>query len=74
MFGFLVAAVANVGHKHLALEPTPHAVVNTTWLTPTPLNFDISIRLVSYELFAPLLDYLWPDQRPQGCHNAAITK
>lgn len=70
MFGFLVAAIANVGHQHLALEPTPHTVVNTTWLTPTPLDFDISIGLVPDELFGPLLDYLWPGQRSQGCHDA----
>ena len=43
VFGFLVAPVTNVGHQDLALESSPHPVVNTSRFPPVSLNLDISI-------------------------------
>ena len=41
--GFLVAPVTNVGHQDLALESSPHPIVNTSGFPPVSLNLDISI-------------------------------
>ena len=38
MFGLLVAAVADVGHQHLALEAPPHPVVDSSGFTPVLLQ------------------------------------
>ena len=43
VLGFLVAPVTNVGHQDLALESSPHPVVNTSGFPPVSLNLDISI-------------------------------
>lgn len=43
----LVAAVANLGHGELALEPTPHSVINTLGFPPCLLNTVVTIGLVA---------------------------
>ena len=43
VLGFLVAPVTNVGHQDLALESSPHPVVNTSGFPPVSFNLDISI-------------------------------
>ena len=43
MLGFLVAPITNVGHQDLALESSPHPVVNTSGFSPVSLNLDISV-------------------------------
>ena len=39
----LVATIANVGHQDLALESSPHPIVNASGFPPVPLNFDILV-------------------------------
>lgn len=43
VLGFLVAPITNVGHQDLALESSPHPIVNTSGFPPVSLNLDISI-------------------------------
>ena len=43
VLGFLVAPVADVGHQDLALEPSPHPVVDVSGFPPVSLNFHISV-------------------------------
>ena len=43
VLGFLVAPITNVGHQDLALESSPHPVVNTSEFSPVSLNLDISV-------------------------------
>lgn len=38
VLGLLVAAITNVGHQHLALEPPADPVVNTSGLAPVFLQ------------------------------------
>lgn len=70
VLGLLVAPITNVGHQDLALESSPHPVVNTSGFPPVSLNFDISVRLVPDELLGPLLDDLGLHQRTKGSHDA----
>ena len=41
MFCFLVATIADGGHRTVPLEPPAHSVVDTTRETPTGLNMMI---------------------------------
>ena len=43
VLGFLVAPVTDVGHQDLALEPSPHPVVDASGFLPVSLNIDISV-------------------------------
>ena len=43
VLGFLVAPITDVGHQDLALEPSPHPVVNASGFPPVSLNFHISV-------------------------------
>ena len=43
VLGLLVAPVADVGHQDLALEPSPHPVVDASGFLPVSLNFHISV-------------------------------
>lgn len=70
VLGFLVTPVTNVGHQDLALESSPHPVVDASGFPPVSLNFHISVRLVPDELLGPLFDDLGLHQRPKGSHDA----
>lgn len=70
VLGLLVAPVANVGHQDLALESSPHPVVNTSGFPPVTLNLDIAVRLVADELLGPLFDDLGLHQGSEGGHGA----
>lgn len=71
VLGFLVTPVTNVGHQDLALESSPHPVVDASGFPPVSLNFHISVRLVPDEFLGPLFDDLGLHQRPKGSHDAA---
>lgn len=49
MARFLVAAIADLGHRELALEPAPHPIVNTLGFPPCLLNTLVAVRLVTLE-------------------------
>lgn len=70
VLGFLVTPVTNVGHQDLALESSPHPVVDASGFPPVSLNFHISVRLVPDEFLGPLFDDLGLHQRPKGSHDA----
>lgn len=43
----LVAAITNLGHGKLALEPTPHSVIDTFRFPPCLLDTVVTIGLVT---------------------------
>lgn len=49
MSRFLIAAIADLGHRELTLESAPHPIVNTLWLPPCLLDTLVAIRLVTLE-------------------------
>ena len=63
MLCLLIATIPNVGHQDLTLEPSANSVVNSSWLAPVPLDFNIAIRLMTDELLGPLLDNFRLDER-----------
>jgi len=52
----LVAAVPNLGHRELPLEPPPDTVINTLRLPPCLLHALVTIGLVALERLCALLD------------------
>jgi hypothetical protein len=42
-----VAPVANLGHRKLPLETTPHSVIDTLWFSPCLLDTVVTIGLVA---------------------------
>lgn len=68
MFCFLISPIANVGHRDLALKSSVNSVVNTSWLAPVTLDFDIAIRLITDELFGQLFNNIRFNERPQSWH------
>lgn len=49
MTRFLVAAVADLGHRELALESAPDPIVNTLGFPPCLLDTLVAVRLVTLE-------------------------
>ena len=47
VYYLFVAPVANLGHRELPLETTPHSVVDTLWFPPCLLDTVVTIGLVA---------------------------
>jgi len=58
MASLFVAAITDLGHGRLALEATPHSVIDTLGFSPSLFYAMVAVRLVAFEFCGALFDDL----------------
>jgi len=69
MARLLIAAITDLGHRELALEPAPHPVVNTLGFPPSLLDAFIAVGLMPLEWFGAFFDDWCLDGHGELCNG-----